>query len=222
MFLSRLRTAIAASAALGTLSAGAAFAPVAFAEALPASTSIDTLSQLRPGQHVWFEGAPRPAYAGEVPMVNVVVSIADQRAYVYRHGLLLAATTVSTGRPGHTTPVGTYPILQKRREHYSNLYNNAPMPYMQRLTWTGIALHGGSLPGYPASHGCIRMPTAFAKKLFSATSLGAVVTVIKGGVADPRYDPTGTPPRLPANPDTLSSERFNGVTASLSPKTRAR
>lgn len=118
----------------------------------------------------------QPGLAPEGPVV-VVVSIPAQRADVYRNGIRIGSAPVSSGRPGHDTPVGVYPILEKQREHYSNLYDNAPMPFMQRLTWGGIALHAGHLPGYPASHGCIRLPEDFAEALFSVTSRGTVVVV---------------------------------------------
>lgn len=117
-----------------------------------------------------------PTLAPEGPVV-VVVSLPLQRLHVYRNGVRIGEAAVSTGRPGHETPPGVFTILQKRREHYSNLYDNAPMPYMQRLTWDGIALHEGRVPGYPASHGCIRLPKGFAERLFSATGTGTVVVV---------------------------------------------
>jgi hypothetical protein len=85
---------------------------------------------------------------------------------------------VSTGRPGHATPYGVFTILQKAEVHHSSKYNNAPMPFMERLTGNGIALHGGSLPGYPASHGCIRLPHEFAKLLFGETALGMTVVIV--------------------------------------------
>lgn len=128
---------------------------------------------LRPGEFVW---QPERAQAGRV---EIVVSIPLQRAFVYRGGTLIGLTTVSTGRPGHATPTGSFTILQKRPRHFSNLYNNAPMPYMQRLTWDGIALHAGHIPGRPASHGCVRLPLAFARHLFEATELGASVHIIR-------------------------------------------
>lgn len=112
--------------------------------------------------------------------VKVVVNLDEQQAYVYRDDNLIGQSSVSTGRKGHRTPTGSFEILQKKRRHNSNLYNNAPMPYMQRLTWDGIALHGGDLPGYPASHGCIRLPMEFAKKLFETTAHGTQVVVTKG------------------------------------------
>ena len=111
--------------------------------------------------------------------LKVVVSLASQRISVYRGDRLLDSAPVSTGRRGYSTPSGVFSILEKRRRHFSNLYNNAPMPYMQRLTWSGIALHQGRLPGYPASHGCIRLPRQFAKTLFGLTERGAHVVVAR-------------------------------------------
>jgi lipoprotein-anchoring transpeptidase ErfK/SrfK len=106
-----------------------------------------------------------------------VISIPQQRAYVFEGSKLLTSSRVSTGRRGHETPVGTFRILEKKVKHRSNRYANAPMPYMQRLTHYGIALHAGHLPGYPASHGCIRLPWGFARKLYDLTDRGTVVTV---------------------------------------------
>jgi hypothetical protein len=107
----------------------------------------------------------------------MVVSLGAQQAYVYRNGVRIGVSTVSTGKKGKQTPTGVFTILQKNAKHRSNLYNNAPMPYMQRLTWDGIALHAGNLPGYPASHGCVRLPMAFASALFAETSMGMTVVV---------------------------------------------
>ena len=126
---------------------------------------------------------PAPAAAAPVPVakprspVRVVVSIPQQKAYVFRHGELVATSPVSTGKKGYETPAGTFRILQKKVHHRSNKYSNAPMPYMQRLTWGGVALHAGHLPGYRASHGCIRLPRAFAKKLYGMTNFATEVTV---------------------------------------------
>ncbi|MEM8811399.1 MAG: L,D-transpeptidase family protein [Pseudomonadota bacterium] len=117
----------------------------------------------------------RPADAGPI---QVIVSINDQTATVYQGGNRVARSRVSTGKRGHTTPTGLFSILQKNRHHRSNIYSNAPMPFMQRLTWSGIALHASnSVPNYPASHGCVRLPNAFAKKLFRFTELGAHVVI---------------------------------------------
>ena len=107
----------------------------------------------------------------------MVVSIDDQVAYVYRNGVQIARSTVSTGAPGHETPTGVFTILEKKQEHESSIYKGAKMPNMQRLTWSGIAMHAGQLPGYPASHGCVRLPLEFSDKLFSITEKGGTVVV---------------------------------------------
>ena len=129
-------------------------------------------SRLRNGGYAWADAAEGP--------VRIVISRSQQRAYVYRGDELIAVSTVSTGKPGHRTPLGEFTILQKAVHHRSNRYSNAPMPFMQRLTWDGVALHAGPLPGYAASHGCIRLPLAFAKRLFGVTAVGATVEVIDG------------------------------------------
>jgi hypothetical protein len=126
---------------------------------------------LAPGEYLWV---PELAPAGPLAMV---ISLPQQLGFVYRNGVRIGVTTVSTGRPGYETPPGVYSILQKRVEHYSNRYDNAPMPYMQRLTWDGVALHAGHVPGKPASHGCIRLPKAFASKLYEVTERGMIVIV---------------------------------------------
>lgn len=108
--------------------------------------------------------------------VLITVSLSSQQMHVFRDGVLWRSSPVSTGKRGKRTPTGTFAILQKKRFHRSNLYSNAPMPYMQRLTWSGIAIHAGRLPGYPASHGCIRVPAAFASELFKIT--GATTTAV--------------------------------------------
>jgi hypothetical protein len=140
------------------------------------------IAALKPGQFIW---APAIAPAG--PMV-MVVSLTAQQAYVYRNGVRIGASTVSTGKKGHATPTGVFTILQKNEKHFSNLYNNAPMPFMQRLTWDGIALHAGNLPGYPASHGCVRLPLAFARHLFGETSKGMTVVITKGSPSPTKLD----------------------------------
>ena len=150
-----------------------ALSPIYSAHAEPATKAFSEEMSLSPGEFVW---QPEAAATGDV---EIVVSVPLQRAYVYRAGTLIGVTTVSTGRPGHSTPVGSFDILEKRRTHFSNRYNNAPMPFMQRLTWDGIALHAGEIPGRPASHGCIRLPLAFARHLFGVTRVGASVHVIK-------------------------------------------
>lgn len=155
--------ALAAVAAL--LTSGAATAQIA-----PAA--IDgRIERLKPGEFFWA-----PQIAPEGP-VTIIVSLKTQKAYAYRNGLPIGVSTVSTGKKGHVTPTGVFTILQKNIDHTSNLYEDAPMPFMQRLTWGGIAMHGGNLPGYPASHGCIRLPLGFAKLLFGVTRLGLTVVI---------------------------------------------
>jgi L,D-transpeptidase-like protein len=128
-------------------------------------------AKLELGEYLWV---PQVSPRGPIVMV---VSLPEQLAYVYRNGVIIGASTISTGKKGHRTPTGVFTILQKKEDHYSNLYNAAPMPYMQRLTWDGIAIHAGRLPGYPASHGCVRLPYEFARKLFAETKTGLTVVV---------------------------------------------
>ena len=157
--------------------------PATFAQpSLESGSVLAAAERLEPGEYLWA-----PEVVPEGPVL-LVVSLATQRAVIYRNGLPIGITTVSTGRTGHRTPTGVFTVLQRRVEHYSNLYNNAPMPYMQRLTWGGVALHGGDLPGYPASHGCIRLPPAFARLLYGVTHLGMTV-VITDRAAVPRVAP---------------------------------
>ena len=128
-------------------------------------------SYFEAGDYVWTEGKlPKGS-------TEVVISLSRQMAYVYHAGDLVGASSISSGMQGRETPVGRFPIMQKRRDHKSNRYSNAPMPYMQRLTDFGIALHGGDLPGYPASHGCIRLPMEFAKKLYGISDLDDMVYI---------------------------------------------
>ena len=110
--------------------------------------------------------------------IVIVVSKPSQTMHVFSRGNLWRTSPVSTGKRGKETPSGLYAILQKREEHYSNLYDGAPMPFMQRLTWDGIALHAGSIPGYPASNGCVRIPKDFASDLFAITTYGNTAVII--------------------------------------------
>lgn len=157
----------------------AAFAATpALAEAPAGMVDVAVAAEtLAPNRYVWKDAAITAPVA-------IVISIPDQRAYVYRGTALVAASTVSTGREGNETPVGAFTILQKEEMHHSNLYDDAAMPFMQRLTWDGVALHAGKNPGFPDSHGCIRLPAAFAKKLFAATKLGGTV-VVTDEIIDP-------------------------------------
>jgi hypothetical protein len=106
-----------------------------------------------------------------------VASVTEQVVYVYRNGIRIARSSVSTGRPGHSTPTGVFTILEKEVHHTSSIYKGAEMPYMERVTWGGIALHAGDLPGYPDSHGCVRLPLEFSKLLFGVTMKGATVII---------------------------------------------
>lgn len=150
---------------------------------LQGGSVLEAAERLKAGEFLWA-----PGVAPEGP-VMLIVSLATQRAVLYRNGVPIAISTVSTGRPGHRTPTGVFTVLQRNVEHYSSLYNSAPMPYMQRLTWGGVALHGGHLPGYPASHGCIRLPHEFARLLYGVTRLGMTV-VVTSDAALPRIAPT--------------------------------
>ena len=132
---------------------------------------LEIAPQLKPGEYAWA-----PGNSPDGPAL-VIVNLKTQRLVLFRNGVPIAASTVSTGSPGHDTPTGVFTILQKRQEHYSSTYNNAPMPNMQRLTRRGIALHAGKLPGYPASHGCVRLPHKFSALLFGATELGMTVVI---------------------------------------------
>jgi lipoprotein-anchoring transpeptidase ErfK/SrfK len=122
---------------------------------------------------------PAPAAKGQL---LIAVSIGSQRLTVYDDGVPIAHSPVSSGTAGHPTPTGVFSIIQKNRHHRSNIYSGAPMPFMQRITWSGVALHAGVLPGYPASHGCIRLPGDFAARLWGMTKLGARVIVSRHDV----------------------------------------
>jgi hypothetical protein len=160
-----------------------------------ASVGIDTpIDQLKKGQFLWIGDA---LTSGPVVMV---VSLNEQRAFVYRNGILIGATTVSTGRPGHLTPTGVFTVLQKQKEHRSTIYDGAPMPYMERLTWGGIALHAGGLPGYPESHGCVHLPSEFAKLLFGISPAGMTVVIASDATA----------PESVAHPGYLAPVSFDG------------
>lgn len=136
-------------------------------------------NQLAHGQWVW---SPQLAPSGPV---LVLVDLQAQLAYVYRNALLIGYSTISSGKKGFETPTGVFHTLQKDRHHRSSIYNSAPMPYTQRLTWGGIALHAGGLPGYPSSHGCVHLPSTFAEQLFEASPMGMTVVVTKGAGAPP-------------------------------------
>jgi hypothetical protein len=156
----------------GVRAADLSIVPVAVAGQTPPVGSVNgQIEALKAGGYLW---APEIAPIGPV---TIIISLKTQKAYVYRNGVAIGVSTVSTGTKGFTTPTGVFTVLQKDADHVSNLYKDAAMPFMQRLTWGGIALHGGNLPGYPASHGCIRLPLAFAKLLFGITRTGITVVI---------------------------------------------
>jgi lipoprotein-anchoring transpeptidase ErfK/SrfK len=128
-------------------------------------------SGLKPGEYVWADKVPTD---GDT---RVVVDLVTQMAYAYRGEELVGASTISSGKRGKITPLGYWPVLEKRTFHRSRKYNNAPMPFMQRLDNYGIALHGGLNPGYPASNGCVRLPMKFAEKLYGLTKVGSQVVI---------------------------------------------
>ena len=126
---------------------------------------------LKPGQYVWTTSAPAN---GDT---RIVVDLLTQMAYVYRGETLLGASTMSSAKTGHITPYGYWTILEKRPFYRSKKYDNAPMPFMQRIDDYGIAFHGGVNPGFPASHGCMRLPMKFAEKLYGVTKIGTKVVI---------------------------------------------
>ena len=179
--MKKLALALAAASALALAPAAPALAsmetPEAKAEAADAAMmarlhmeEVFGPKELKPGQYVWRKGS----FTGE-PMV--VVGLTDQLAYLYRGDQLVAVSSISTGKDEKPTPRGIFSVLDKKVMHRSIKYDNAPMPFMQRIDQYGVALHGGHNPGYPASHGCIRLPTEFAKRLYGVTNLGATVMI---------------------------------------------
>lgn len=183
------------------IAAIATFATAILAAAVPAfaktveATSVMALVEspatLSPGRYVWEDDA-------SLGPVSILISIPEQRAYVYRGRTIVAVSAVSTGKGSKPTPTGVFTILQKAEVHHSNLYASAPMPYMQRLTWGGVAMHAGNNPGFPASHGCIRLPTAFARQLFQATEKGATVEIVDTRVFEAAPAPMNDVPGIVA------------------------
>ena len=179
--MKKLALALAAASALALAPAAPALAsletPEAKAEAADAAMmarlhmeEVFGSKELRPGQYVWRKGS----FSGEP---TVIIGLADQLAYLYRGDQLVAVSTVSTGTDTNPTPKGIFSVLAKKPMHRSIKYDNAPMPFMQRIDDYGVALHAGHLPGRPASHGCIRLPAEFAKRLYGVTDLGATVMI---------------------------------------------
>jgi hypothetical protein len=177
------------------LACSMAIATPALASGSKVSSPLQLAKQaekLKPGDWVW---APRISRTGPV---LVYVDLDRQLATVYRNGVRIGVSTISSGKDGYETPRGVFTILEKDIDHRSRTYDNAPMPYQQRLTWKGVALHAGNLPGFPASHGCVRLPLEFSKLLFKTTEMGGTV-VIAGSHGEPyKRPPAGvlTPARV--------------------------
>lgn len=165
------RALLGASIALGAGVALPRFASAA---------NVEAITDLRPGDYTWH-----PDRSPTGPLA-IIVSIPEQLVFVYRNGIRIAVSTCSTGKPGHDTPTGVFTILQKDRTHHSSLYNEASMPNTERLTWSGVALHAGGLPGYPSSHGCVHLPLAFSSLLYGITTVGTPVII--AGQADEPVD----------------------------------
>ena len=188
--------------------------------ALAAGPDGAEIDALQPGQFIWH-----PDWAPQGP-VAIIASIPEQLVFVYRNGIRIGVSTCSTGRPGHRMPTGVFTVLQKAKTHTSSKYHE-PMPYMERLTWKGIALHVGDLPGYPDSHGCVHLPLKFAEDLYEVTQIGTPV-IIAGSHADPASlaDPglileTGAKEEIearvgknefaPSSPDSVTSVLVSGA-----------
>lgn len=164
-------------------------------------------AELQPGEFIW-----NPGIAPAGPIV-VLVSLGEQRAYVYRNGVEIGVSTISSGKSGYATPTGVFVILQKDKDHHSSKYNNAAMPYTQRLTWDGVALHAGGLPGYPSSHGCVHLPSKFSEELFNVSPMGMTVVVVNERTAPsdvahpPAFAPVDPASGAVAVPDRLAADQ---------------
>jgi hypothetical protein len=192
----RLAVAAATVAVASVVLAGASFAGK--------TGRAEPRAALEPGQFTWH-----PELSPKGPVL-VVASLPQQQAYVYRNGVLIGRSTISSGKEGYETPTGVFTVLQKKRVHESNIYKGASMPNMQRLTWSGVALHAGKLPGHPASHGCIRLPLEFSRLLFDVTRSGTTVVV-----ADDASDSAlvAHPGALMARPELMKRVKPEDVTS---------
>ncbi len=159
--------------------------------------------KLKPGEWVW---AASIAPSGPI---LIYVDLSRQLATVYRNGVRIAVSTVSTGKAGHETPTGVFTILQKDADHHSSLYNAAPMPFQQRLTWDGVALHAGGLPGFPESHGCVHLPYGFSQALFGITALGGTVVIAGDAVNHVRTSEASLLAPIDAKGNPTAQERLD-------------
>jgi lipoprotein-anchoring transpeptidase ErfK/SrfK len=152
----------------------------------PGPTAPQRRQSSRRHQTKKIEVSEKESAKPQGPLI-IAISIEKQKLRVYDANGFYAETPISTGMRGHPTPMGVFSIIQKHKLHHSNIYSNAPMPFMQRITWSGVAMHAGVLPGYPASHGCIRMPMAFAVKMWNWTKMGARVVVTPGELSPAHF-----------------------------------
>src|ERR1700736_1407304 len=185
---SLLRASIATAVIVTAVPADAEwfFEPRAVASPVPDPAAIKIKRQWSKRKNAADAAAGLKSKAPEkVPEgpLQLIISIKQQRLTLYANGQPIAHSPVSTGVPGHPTPMGVFSVIEKQIYHESNLYSSAPMPYMQRITWSGVAMHQGVVPGHPASHGCIRLPAAFARRLWGITKVGARVIIAQDEVA---------------------------------------
>ena len=186
---------------------------------LTAATMPADAKKRKPGANPIEQTLPQPD-SGE-PM-TLIVSLRQQRVDVYRGTTLVTSSKVSTGMRGYSTKAGVFTILEKKRMHHSNLYSGAPMPWMQRVTWSGTALHAGVVPGYPASHGCIRLPFSFAPQLYKITGVGEHVVVAQNRPAPAIIDHPNLfqpvpPPEAPAMVTKQNPQRQSNLEAPAKP-----
>jgi L,D-transpeptidase catalytic domain len=176
--------ALAATGFIGTASNAVGATSILWSDSdrgvfLPSPVGPQRPHKARHHQGSRTENQAKESVKPQGPLI-IAISIERQSLKLYDANGLFAQTAISTGMHGHPTPMGVFSIIQKQKFHRSNIYSNAPMPYMQRITWSGVAMHAGVLPGYPASHGCIRMPMGFAVKMYGWTKMGARVVVTPG------------------------------------------
>jgi len=170
-------TAWANSPSADTKHAGMMLHPTYSSRSSDSDSEVDD-SSIDNTKAVWLVSADDP----KLGVNRITISLADQRLYAYHNQQLVAWSAVSSGRPGHETPTGTFTISEKDIDHHSNLYDDAPMPYFMRLTDEGVGMHAGLLPGYPASHGCVRLPSGMARELFEHVESGTSVEIIGSAV----------------------------------------
>jgi hypothetical protein len=231
-YFGSLRTALVSGVALACLTAFAGPAeaaggrtdPFAPTLATPAAPPVAKMRVARRGDARREKAEPKKDTGfGEMSKgpLQITVNIGTQRVTLYSNGERVAQGPVATGMPGHPTPQGVFSIIQKDRYHHSNIYSGAPMPYMQRITWSGVAMHEGALPGYPASHGCIRLSHDFAAKLWPITQLGVRVIVSRHTVepVEFKHAKLFVPKPKPAEPAVATNVTTNGANIRLAQST---